>query len=68
MRKNQRYTRSITNRKGLKMKKEYEVHLTVVEVYKVEADTPEEALALAYRGEAGDAWERNDIDNQVLEA
>jgi len=50
------------------MKKEYEVHLTVVEVYKVEADTPEEALALAYRGEAGDAWERNDIDNQVLEA
>jgi len=50
------------------MKKEYEVYLTVVETYKVEANTPEEALALAYRGEAGEAWERNDIANEVLEA
>lgn len=50
------------------MTTEYEVHLTVVEIYKVEANSKEEALTLAHRGEAGDAWERHDISNLVVEA
>ena len=40
--------------------KEYEVYIQVTEVYRVEAETEEEAMRLAKRGEAGEAWERWD--------
>ena len=38
--------------------KEYEVYIQVIEVYRVEAETEEEAMKLAHRGEAGEALER----------
>jgi hypothetical protein len=40
--------------------KEYEVYIQLTEVYRVEAETAEEAMKLASRGEAGDALERWD--------
>jgi tRNA threonylcarbamoyladenosine modification (KEOPS) complex Cgi121 subunit len=51
-----------------KMKMEYEVYITVIECYKVEAESREEAAALAIRGEAGDAETRRDLEIEVLEA
>jgi len=40
--------------------KEYEVYIQVTEVYRVEAETEEEARDLASSGQAGDALERWD--------
>jgi hypothetical protein len=40
--------------------REYEVYIQVTEVYRVEAETEEEAKILASTGQGGDAWERWD--------
>jgi hypothetical protein len=47
---------------------EYEVFLTVVETYIVQANSKAEALGLAYSGQAGDAQERQDISSHVQES
>ena len=47
---------------------EYEVYITVIECYKVEAESREEAAALAVRGEAGDAESRRDLEIEVAGA
>jgi hypothetical protein len=45
--------------------KEYEVYITLTEKYIVEADSEQEAITLASRGDAGDPIDRWDEQIQV---